>query len=189
MTIAAALLLAGGAGVAAAEQSGPEELWSEYPLDPTQTTADRPRDGTRVRTHGHGHDDARDDDACDDCGDAERDRGARRREPHQRGRCHRRAPRGAIVAVSLIFFATRFLTDSVLIAPTATAKGVPAMSKLFRRRGDDETESEKPPSGVEADPETGRPLAEEGHVVHRLPRHRRPRQRAIGGRNVASACT
>jgi hypothetical protein len=67
---------------------------------------------------------------------------------------------GALVLVTLIFFATRFLTDSLLFAASATVKGVPAVSKLFRRHNDDDEATPPEDDRLEAGSETGRPVAD-----------------------------
>jgi hypothetical protein len=67
---------------------------------------------------------------------------------------------GAFVVVTLIFFATRFLTDSLLFAASATVKGVPAVSKLFRRHHDEDEATPSEDEKLEAAPEHGRPVAD-----------------------------
>jgi len=143
----AALVLAAGAaaGQAPPQEQGPGELWSEYPL--TETTPSPPPATTPSGQEG-----------------ARPAPGGVIRAPDGESRIGGLAAiaallAGALVIVTLVFFATRFVTDSFLLAVSATAKGVPAMSKLFRRRPSDERpDSEE--SRSEAEPETGRPLAD-----------------------------
>jgi hypothetical protein len=152
VVLLAALVLVSGA--AAAQSPGrdadPEELWSEYPLTQTAPAAAPP---TPTRAEN---------------GTEQPEQPASTRPgvieaPANENRISGVAAivallAGALAVVTLVFFATRFVTDSFLLAVSATAKGVPAMSKLFRRRPNDE-HPEAGDARPEGEPE-GRQLAD-----------------------------
>ena len=143
------LALATSAGVAQAQndKADPSKLWKEYPLEPATTPLPAPAEepapvrgepaSTRPVIQG----------------------------PAEKNRISGVAAiaaliAGAFVLVTLIFFATRFLTDSLLFAASATVKGVPAVSKLFRRHNDDDEATPPEDDRLEAGSETGRPVAD-----------------------------
>ena len=141
------LSLAAGAGVAQAQndKADPSKLWKEYPLapDPVPIPDEQPAPP-----------------AVPTITNAPVIQG-----PAEENRISGAAAiaalfAGALVLVTLIFFATRFLTDSLLFAASATVKGVPAVSKLFRRHNDDDEATPPEDDRLEAGSESGRPVAD-----------------------------